>query len=67
MNKLQRLIAQAVIAGLLLGSFGFSLLTNMTFSDPTVFGLRVFVGLIFALVMLVLVIIQTIQFDRPPQ
>lgn len=67
MNKLQRLIAQAVIAGLLVGSFGFSLLNNMTFSDPTVFGVRVFVGLIFALVMLVLVIIQTIQFDRPPQ
>ena len=67
MNKLQRLIAQAVIAGLLVGSFGFSLLTNMTFSDPTVFGVRVLVGLIFALVMLVLVIFQTIQFDRPPQ
>lgn len=67
MNKLQRLIAQAVIAGLLVGSFGFSLLINMTFSDPAVFGVRVFVGLIVALVMLVLVIIQTIQFDRPPQ
>ncbi len=67
MNRLQRLIAQAVIAGLLVGSFGSSLLTNMALGDPVFFVVRVLVGLSIALVMLVLVIIQTIQFDHPPQ
>lgn len=65
MNKLQRLVAQAIFAGLLLGIIGTSLFFSIARRAPAGSDVLGLVGLLFAIVMLVLVIIQTVKLNRP--